>query len=84
MDIPTVGQKGTFYTFSNIQKFRDESFKFCFDVLKKAKVAMMPGREFGRFGEGYIRCSYATDLTLIKEAMDRLEKYLRTYHKGRC
>ena len=72
MGLPTVTPHGAFYTFSNIQSVHDNSFQFAYDLLKQAKVAVMPGREFGRYGEGYIRCDYATELHAIDEAMERL------------
>jgi len=82
MGLSTVVPYGAFYTFSNIQCVHDNSFQFAYDLLKQAKVAVMPGREFGRYGEGYIRCSYATELPVIDEAMDRLERYVKK-HKRR-
>ena len=51
--------------------------KFSQDLLKKAKVAVVPGSEFGKYGEGYIRCSYAADIKLIGKAMDRIEKFVK-------
>jgi len=68
---------GAFYTFSNITSFSKNSLKFSQDLLKKAKVAVVPGTEFGNHGEGYIRCSYATDIKLIAKAMDRIEKFVK-------
>ncbi|MEK6840293.1 MAG: aminotransferase class I/II-fold pyridoxal phosphate-dependent enzyme, partial [Nanoarchaeota archaeon] len=81
MGLPTVTPHGAFYTFSNIQSVHDNSFQFAYDLLKQAKVAVMPGREFGRYGEGYIRCSYATELHAIDEAMERLEKYVKKHKR---
>lgn len=78
LNLPTPKPEGAFYTFSNIKNYSNNSFKFANDLLKK-KVAVVPGIEFGSYGEGYIRCSYATDLKIIKIAMDRLEKFLKTY-----
>ena len=68
---------GAFYTFSNITSSSKNSLKFSQDLLKKAKVAVVPGTEFGNHGEGYIRCSYATDIKLIAKAMDRIEKFVK-------
>lgn len=65
---------GAFYTFSKINS--KNSLKFANDLLKKKKVAVVPGTEFGRYGEGYIRCSYANDLKKIKIAMDRIEDFV--------
>ncbi len=79
--LKTVMPYGAFYTFSNINNVIDDSFKFSFDLLKKAKVAVMPGKEFGTHGEGYIRCSYATELKKIEEAMDKIEDYVKKYRK---
>ncbi len=73
----TIMPQGAFYTFSNIQHITNNSMKFAKDLLNKAKVAVVPGSEFGNHGEEYIRCSYATDYKLIEKAMERLEKFLK-------
>ncbi len=75
--LTTLMPQGAFYTFSNIKNFSRNSRKFSKNLLNKAKVAVVPGSEFGSYGEGYIRCSYATDYKLIEKAMDKLEKFLR-------
>jgi len=68
---------GAFYTFSSIKDVtKKNSYKFAQELLRKSKVAVVPGTEFGKFGEGYIRCSYATDLSKINVAMDRIEKFV--------
>ena len=81
MGLPTATPNGAFYTFSNIQDVMDDSFKFAFQLLKEAKVAVVPGKEFGTYGEGYIRCSYATALPRIETALDRMEKFVKKYKK---
>ena len=70
---------GAFYAFANIQEFEKNSRKFAKAALEKAKVAVVPGSEFGSFGEGYIRCSYATKYDLIEKGMDRMEKFVKNY-----
>ena len=77
----TVTPNGAFYTLSDISHLSDDSFKFAFDMLKKAKVGVVPGREFGRFGEGYIRCSYATEYNKIEEALRRMDKFISKIKK---
>ncbi len=64
---------GAFYVFA---KYSSEmsSTKFAHWLLEKAKVAVVPGRDFGRYGEGHVRFSFATDFNLIKKAMDRIER----------
>jgi len=68
---------GAFYTFSNIEHISKNSLNFCKRLLNKEKVAVVPGSEFGIYGEGYIRCSYATELNNIKIAMERIEKFVK-------
>ncbi len=75
--LPTMMPHGAFYTFSRISHLRKNSYAFAQELLRKSKVAVVPGTEFGRFGEGYIRCSYATELSKIKIAMDRLETFVK-------
>ena len=79
MNLPVAKPYGAFYAFPNIKGYSNNSLKFANDLLKKGKVAVIPGTEFGSYGEGYIRCSYATDYKLIEKAMDRLEKFLKKY-----
>ena len=81
LGLNTVEPKGAFYTFSNISSLGGESFKVSHDILNKVKVAVMPGKEFGIYGEGYIRCSYATELNKIEEAMNRLAEYVRKHRR---
>ncbi len=70
--------KGAFYAFPNISYYRMKSLKFAEWLLKKAKVAVAPGTEFGRMGEGFIRCSYATEYKKIEKAMDNIERAVRS------
>jgi aminotransferase len=74
--LSTPSPKGAFYTFSNIKHISKNSSKFAFDLLKKQKVAVVPGSDFGPGGEGYIRCSFATKLPIIEKALDRIEKFI--------
>ena len=77
MGLPTKMPNGAFYTFSDITPFSKYSRKFAMELLKKKKVAVVPGIEFGPGGEGYIRCSYATAYEKIEKAMDRMEDFLK-------
>jgi aminotransferase len=69
-----IKPKGAFYAFPNIANFKMKSLKFSKWLLKKAKVAVAPGTEFGRMGEGFIRCSYATSYEKLEKALDKIEK----------
>ncbi|MFH1972307.1 MAG: pyridoxal phosphate-dependent aminotransferase [archaeon] len=77
MDLKTQMPHGAFYTFSNISKYSKNSWKFSEKLLEKGKVAVIPGTEFGKFGESYIRCSFATDYKKIEKAMDKIEVFLK-------
>ncbi len=76
-ELKTLEPKGAFYVFPNIKAFRMSSVKFSEFLLKKAKVLVVPGTEFGKYGEGFIRISYATAYEKIDKAMDRIEKVLK-------
>ena len=41
-------------------------------LLEEAGVATLSGTSFGRFGEGYLRFSYAASLPALKEAIERI------------
>jgi len=77
LNLSTPTPEGAFYTFSNIQKFSKNSVRFSRLLMDKAKVAVIPGTEFGKYGEGFVRCSFATDYDLIDKAMNRIEKFLK-------
>ena len=69
---------GAFYIFAKIPAGYDQdSFAFLKDFAQKKAVAFIPGAAFGRYGEGYVRLSYAASMETIKEAMKRLEEYMR-------
>lgn len=73
----TTNPKGAFYTFSSISEVsKMKSLDFARALLREKKVAVVPGTEFGKYGEGYIRCSYATKLDLIKKAMEKVEGFV--------
>ena len=73
----TIKPKGAFYTFSKIPE--KNSLNFSKKLLKKEKVAVVPGSEFGSFGQGFIRCSYATDYKIIEKAVDKIENFVKNY-----
>ena len=69
---------GAFYIFAKIPAgYNQDSFAFLKDFAQKKVVAFIPGAAFGRYGEGYVRISYAASMETIREAMKRLEEYMR-------
>ncbi len=74
---PTHEPEGAFYVFVNIQHLTKDSYRFAFDCLKKSKVGITPGIDFGSGGEGYIRISYANSIEKIEEGIARLGQYIQ-------
>ncbi len=72
-----VEPQGAFYILADARPFTAHSFEFSLDILEKAHVATTAGIDFGKNAEGFLRFSYANNLQNIKEAMQRLEKYLK-------
>lgn len=68
--------KGAFYAFPNITSTGMSSQEFCTRLIKEQKVACVPGDAFGKEGEGFIRCSYASSLENLTEAMRRIRAFL--------
>lgn len=68
--------QGAFYAFPSIQSTGLSSEEFAERLLLEAKVAVVPGNVFGLGGEGYIRCSYATSVTQLEEAMHRIGNFI--------
>ena len=69
--------KGAFYVFPNIKQYGMSSTDFASYLLDNAKVSVVPGSGFGKWGEGYIRISYATSMKKLEEAMNRIEKAVK-------
>ena len=72
---------GAFYAFPSIKELNYSSWDFCMLLLKKGRVATVPGAAFGSRGEGYIRISYANSIENIKEALRRIEETLSSIYK---
>ena len=69
-----VEPNGAFYAFVKYQNIHKSSLKLCRKILEEYKLALVPGSDFGRYGEGYFRISYATSRPLLEKGLDRLEK----------
>ncbi len=69
--------QGAFYAFASVANTGLSSLDFCQQLLRQQKVAVVPGDAFGRAGQGYIRISYASSLENLKEALNRIELFLK-------
>jgi len=79
--------EGAFYIFPSIAKTGMQAVEFCTGLLKKEKVACVPGTAFGSSYKKHIRISYASSMDELEEAMRRIKKYCsgkkrRTLYSG--
>ena len=77
MKIPCFEPKGAFYIFPNISQFGMTSEEFALELLRREKVAVVPGSAFGACGEGFLRISYAYSLDDLRIAFDRIEAFIQ-------
>lgn len=77
MGLECFEPNGAFYTFPSIKRFSMTSDEFATRLLMEEKVAVVPGTAFGDCGEGYLRISYAYSLKSLKEALSRMERFIK-------
>ena len=75
--LPCHEPQGAFYAFPSIAHTGMTSEQFSEHLIRKAKVATVPGHVFGASGEGFIRCSYATSIGQLEEALERIDRCLK-------
>ncbi|WP_166242124.1 aminotransferase class I/II-fold pyridoxal phosphate-dependent enzyme [Paenibacillus turpanensis] len=70
--------EGAFYAFPSIENTGLSSEEFASRLLLEGKVAVVPGHVFGLGGEGFVRCSYATSVEQLTQALERIQNFLKT------
>ncbi|MCS0655836.1 aminotransferase [Cytobacillus firmus] len=73
---------GAFYAFPSIESTGLSSEEFAEKLLLEEKVAVVPGNIFGESGEGHVRCSYATSMELLQEAIKRISHFIKQNQKA--
>lgn len=76
MGLEVFKPQGAFYIFPSVKNTGLSSEEFAQKLLKEEKVEVVPGNAFADCGEGFIRCSYATSVKQLIQAMDRMERFL--------
>jgi len=77
LQVPVVPD-GAFYAWADCSAFSSSSWDFCFDMMKRAHVALTPGRDFGpHAAERYLRLSFASSMAELDQALQRLARVLR-------
>jgi aspartate aminotransferase len=71
--IQCVKPTGAFYVFPNVKQLPLNCEALADYLLAEAGVAVLSGSAFGRFGEGYLRLSYANSMENIREALKRIQ-----------
>jgi aminotransferase len=68
--------EGAFYVFPSIENTGLPAREFAKRLLAEGKVAVVPGGVFGSVGEKRLRCSYATSIEQLREAVDRIARFV--------
>jgi aspartate/methionine/tyrosine aminotransferase len=63
---------GAFYAFPNVRAITSSSQEFADYLMQEGGVAALAGRDFGVYGEGYVRFSYANSLDNLRKALERI------------
>ena len=72
LNVPVMPD-GAFYAWADCSAHHASSWDFCFELMRRAHVAITAGRDFGRAGsERFVRLSYANSMAQLHEAVDRL------------
>jgi aminotransferase len=74
--LPCREPQGAFYAFPSIQSTGLSSEEFAQRLVLEAKVAAVPGHVFGKGGEGFLRCCYASSVSQLNEALERIGNFL--------
>lgn len=75
--MPCFEPEGAFYIFPSIQNYMEDDEAFCDQLLRKKKVAVVPGSAFGESGRGHVRISYSYSMMHLETAMERIEEFIQ-------
>ncbi len=67
---------GAFYVFPNVTKTGIDSKTLANKILNEAGVACLSGHTFGKYGDGYVRFSYANSMQNIEKGIERIRKLM--------
>ena len=70
---------GAFYVFPNIEGTGKTSQELETILLNEAGVAALSGTSFGKYGEGFIRFSYANSVENIEKALGRIKEVVSKF-----
>jgi aspartate/methionine/tyrosine aminotransferase len=68
---------GAFYLYADVSEFTSDSYEFAKQMLEEAYVAATPGVDFDPLhGRNFIRFSYARSAEDMREAVERIARWL--------
>ncbi len=73
-----VKPRGAFYIMPSLAPFEISSQEFSMRLMEEKGVAVVPGNIFGSYSDNKLRISYATELSKLKEALNRIEDFINT------
>ncbi len=77
MGLECFEPRGAFYAFPSVKGTGLDSETFAERLLKEQKVAVVPGTAFGLFGAENVRISYATGMSQLNEAFERMSSFMK-------
>ena len=81
MGLKCFEPKGAFYIMPSVAHLHMTGEEFASRLLEEEKVAVVPGDAFGESGEYFVRCSYATSMEQLSEAVRRMEAFVKRREK---
>jgi aspartate/methionine/tyrosine aminotransferase len=81
-NVSCITPKGAFYAFPNIARTGWKAKALATALLDEAGVAVIGGPDFGVYGEGYLRLSYANSAENIARALERMNRFLSDHSPG--
>ena len=81
MGLTCFEPRGAFYVFPSVAATGLTGEEFANALLMRYKVAVVPGSAFGSCGKDHIRCSYATGMSQLSEAVSRIGAFVETCKK---
>ncbi|MBR7099864.1 MAG: aminotransferase class I/II-fold pyridoxal phosphate-dependent enzyme [Clostridia bacterium] len=81
MGLTCIEPKGAFYVFPSVESTGLSGEEFAERLLMSKRVAVVPGSAFGECGKNHIRCSYATSMAQLTEAMARIASFVEDLRK---
>jgi len=73
--------QGAFYAFPNVAAVCRSSQELADSLLQEGGVASLAGKDFGVYGEGYLRFSYANSLDNLRKALERIADCVAQFGK---